>query len=108
MKRERLTKNEHGDFVWVPIEKAVNHDERKIYSTRYCVPERSVAAGCNSTQVKDFNEYYKTHGITGAYHEADGTLVIEDNNSRNEVMKLRGLYDRNAGYSEFAGNASDE
>lgn len=109
MKRERLVKNANGDFVWMPIEKkVVNHDERKIYSTLYSQPEVSVAAGCNSTQVNEFNEMYKQRGIVGAYHRPDGACVFESNAARNAVLRARGLYDRDASYGQFAGNEKED
>jgi hypothetical protein len=107
MKRERLVKNENGDFVWVPIERAVNHDERKIYSTRFGVPEKSVAAGCHSNQVEDFNNYYRERGVVGARHLPDGTLEYESQGSFNKVLELRGLFDRDACYGQYAGKESD-
>lgn len=92
-----------------PFERAASsgRDPRKTYSTAYSTPQVSVAAGVHSGQAAEFNEMYKQHGITGAYHRQDGALVISDNNSRNEVMKVRGLFDREAGYRQWAGEAKD-
>ncbi len=110
MKRERLVKNETtGEFEWVPIEQGQNihRDTRKDYSTAYSTPRESVAAGCNSTQVADFNEFYRERGITGAYHREDGTLLVDSNGAMNKVLQARGLYDRDAGYGQFAGDQKD-
>lgn len=97
---------------WVDVDtsdftKAATKDERKVYSTLYSQPEVSMSAGCHSSQVSEFNQMYREKGITGAYHRADGALVIEDNNSRNRVLQERGLYDRDAGYRQWAGSAQD-
>ncbi len=108
MKRERLVKNESGDYVWVSMDKPVNRDERKEYSTRFGVAEKSLAAGCNSTQVADFNGYYKERGVVGARHLADGTLEYDSQGAFNDVLKLRGLFNRDGGYGDWCGNASDE
>jgi hypothetical protein len=67
-------------------------------------PLRSVGAGCHRMQVDEFNKYYKERGISGAYHERDGTCVFESRKARNEVMKLRGLRDNDAGYGDWSGN----
>lgn len=108
MKRERLVKNEKGELVWEPIVKAVNRDDRKIYTTRFGVPEKSLAAGCHSNQVAEFNEYYRERGVIGARHLADGTLEYDSQGAMNDVLKLRGLYDRDACYGQWAGNQEDE
>ncbi len=99
-------------FEWVEVDtsnftKSAVRDERKEYSTRFGVAEKSIAAGCNSTQVADFNEFYKERGIVGARHLPDGTLEYDSQGSFNEVLKLRGLFNRDAGYGDWAGNASD-
>ncbi len=74
----------------------------------YTTPEESTSAGVHSGQVREFNEMYKQHGIAGAYHKPDGTCVFESNGARNAVLELRGLFDRDASYGQFAGNQSDE
>ena len=110
MKRERLVKDEStGEYQWVPLDAAENvqRDPRKTHSTAYHAPLRSTAAGVHPRQVAEFNEMYRAHGITGAYHDTNGDLLIEGNASRNAVLKLRGLYDRDAGYHQYAGNAKD-
>ncbi len=108
MKRERLVKNEAGELVWQPIAKSVNRDERKIYSTMFGTSQTSQAAGCHSNQVADFNQYYKENNVVGARHLPDGTLEYDSNGARNSVLKLRGLYDRDASYGQWAGNQPDE
>lgn len=99
---------ESADVDTSMFTKAAPKDERKSYSTAYSTPRESVAAGCHSNQVKDFNEFYKERGISGAYHREDGTLLVDSNGAMNAVLEARGLYDRDAGYGQFAGNAKDE
>ena len=66
-------------------------------------PLISQIMGCHPSQSKEFNEEYKKHGITGAYHREDGALVITSNKARNQVMKSRNYLDRDAGYGQWAG-----
>jgi hypothetical protein len=77
-------------------------------SVTYTVGLESMAAGCHSGQVKEFNEMYKSAGVIGAYHKPDGVCVFESNRARNEVLKIRGLYDRDGGYGQWAGEAKDD
>lgn len=111
MIRERLVKDEAtGEYQWVPLEKTanLNRDERKTHSTAYHVPLRSTAAGVHPRQVNEFNEMYKSHNIAGAYHDpTSGDCFFESNHARNEVLKLRGLYDADSSYGQWAGNAKD-
>ena len=97
-----------GEKEWADFEGGVEVIEsgwtsEKEYSTAWTRPQVSMAAGVHSSQVREFNEDYKRHGITGAYHREDGALVINDNASRNRVLALRGLRDNDAGYSQHAG-----
>ena len=66
-------------------------------------PLRSLGLGCARRQVGEFNRYYREHGISGAYHDSDGTCVLESRQARNKVLKLRGLRDNDAGYGDWAG-----
>lgn len=86
------------------------HCERRAKyrpSVTYSTPLKSIALGVHSSQSNEFNEMYREHGILGAHHEPDGTCVLESNQARNAVMRLRGVYDRDAGYSQWAGEAQD-
>jgi hypothetical protein len=67
-------------------------------------PLRSLGLSCGADQAREFNEFYREHGITGAYHERDGTCVLESRQARNDVLKLRGVRDNDAGYGDWAGN----
>jgi hypothetical protein len=67
-------------------------------------PLRSLGLACHSNQVAEFNQFYRENGIVGASHESDGTCVLESRKARNEVLKLRGLRDNDAGYGDWAGN----
>lgn len=64
----------------------------------------SHAMGCHPSQAQEFTEIYRQHGITGAHHRpSDGKFVYDSRKSRAEVMKLRGMIDKDAGYSDYAG-----
>ncbi len=67
-------------------------------------PLKSMAAACHSSQAETFTKDYIAAGITGAYHEPDGTAVFESQKARNAVLKLRGMVDRDAGYGDYSGD----
>lgn len=97
-----------GEKEWADFEGGVEvlndgWNNPKTYSTAWTKPQISHAAGVHSSQAKDFNEDYKRHGITGAYHREDGALVINDNASRNKVLALRNLRDNDACFGQYAG-----
>lgn len=111
MKHEKLVKDEvTGEYRWVEIKNTENihRNPEKVYSTAYHVSQVSDAMAVHSNQVNEFNEMYKAAGVTGARHLPNGQLEYDSNHARNEVMKMRGLYDRDAGYGQWAGNAVDE
>lgn len=66
-------------------------------------PWRSLGLSVPMSQANEFNQMYQEKGITGAYHERDGTFVAESRKARNEVLKLRNLRDNDAGYGDWAG-----
>jgi hypothetical protein len=66
-------------------------------------PWKSLGMGCSSRQVKEFNDFYQENGITGAYHEPDGTCVATSRKARNQVLKLRNMRDNDAGYGDWSG-----
>jgi hypothetical protein len=66
-------------------------------------PMESQSIGVHRTQVKEFNEMYKKAGIVGAMHKENGNLVLESRKARNEVLKLRGCRDNDAGYGDYGG-----
>jgi hypothetical protein len=101
--RQRLVTNpETGELEWVDAD-SVFEVRGKTYSTAFTTPLVSTAAGCHSGQVGEFNELYHEHGIVGAYHKPNGDCVFESQHARNQVLKLRGLRDQDAGYMQHAG-----
>jgi hypothetical protein len=67
-------------------------------------PLRSMGLGVHRKQVNEFNEFYAENGISGAYHDLDGTCVLESRKARNQVLKLRNLRDNDASYGDWSGN----
>ncbi len=63
-------------------------------------PWTSQACGCHPTQVTQFNEDMKRHGIKCAHMNRDGTLECTSRKARRDVMKMRGLFDKDAGYGD--------
>ena len=68
-------------------------------------PNVSISMGCNPNQVKEFNENLKGRGIPCAHYREDGALITTSNKSRNQMIKAQNgnCGDRQAGYSEYAG-----
>lgn len=66
-------------------------------------PLRSIGLACHRDDVGKYNEFLKSKGVTGAYHDKDGTCVIESRQARNQVLKARNLRDNDAGYGDWAG-----
>lgn len=96
-----------GEKEWADFEGGVEVIEsgwtsEKEYSTAWTTEHLSVAAAVHSSQVNDFNEDYKRHGIS-AYHKKDGTLACADRNSLNRVLQIRNLRNNDAGYGDWAG-----
>jgi hypothetical protein len=57
--------------------------------------------GCHRTQVDEFQK--DIDHIPGAYYTPDGKVVCESRQARNEVMKVRGVRDNDAGYGDWGG-----
>ena len=66
-------------------------------------PLESTSIGVHRSQVAEFNKMYKDAGIVGAMHKENGNLVLESRKARNEVLKLRGCRDNDAGYGDYCG-----
>ena len=68
-------------------------------------PNISFSMGCHPSQVKEFNEHIKKHGVRCAHYREDGALVSTSNKSRNQMIRAQNgnHFDRQAGYSEWAG-----
>ena len=65
-------------------------------------PWMSNSCGVGPSQVTEFNEIYKKSGITGAHHLPDGRLECTSRKARKDIMRLRGLFDKDAGYGDQA------
>jgi len=65
-------------------------------------PWKSQSCGCHPSQVKEFNEDMKRAGIQCAHMHNDGTLECTSRKARRQVMELRELHDRDAGYGDRA------
>ncbi|WDI44781.1 hypothetical protein [Bremerella sp. P1] len=63
-------------------------------------PLKSVAASVNAEKAASYNELYRQHGITGAYHNEKGELFFESREQRKKCLALRGLVDMDGGYGD--------
>lgn len=96
-----------GEREWVDFEAGVEvlndgWNNPKTYSTAWTTEHKSLAAAVHSSQAAEFNEFYKSHNIA-AYHDKDGVLHSSDRNAFNRVQQVRGLFNRDAGYGDYAG-----
>ncbi len=74
-------------------------------ATSQARPQRSLGLAVPRAQAEEFNQFYAEQGIRGAYHDPDGTCVIESRQARNKVLKARNLRDNDAGYGDWAGKS---
>ena len=56
-------------------------------------PIYSEAAGCHPTQVKEFTEFDRKHGVNTKYTQ-DGRAIFRDSNHRKRHLKAHGTFDR--------------
>jgi hypothetical protein len=63
-------------------------------------PMVSMAAAVDPSQVAEYNDFYKQHGITGARHRPDGMLVLDSRSARKAMLRARGLRDNDGGYGD--------
>lgn len=63
-------------------------------------PMISDAMGVNPTQANQFNEVARKAGITGVHYDANGDCHLSCRSARRDWARLRGLCDRNGGYSD--------
>ena len=73
-------------------------------SRAYDRPLESHSLAVHKKDVQKHNEFLKERGITGAYYRpSDGVLVQETRTARAQVHKARNAFDKDAGYSDWAG-----
>lgn len=95
------------------FEKSVKAGRQYSGSTKrrggaYDLPWQSEAIGVPLAQMEAFNEASRRHG-TGARYVPNkkGTFAVcecDTKRSRAREMKLRGVYDKDAGYGDYAGS----
>lgn len=60
---------------------------------------RSDAAGCHPSQAKQFTEWARERG-NGTTFDSQGRACFPDRKTRADYLRLRGLHDKNGGYSD--------
>ena len=75
---------------------------RKEYTTGWSSGFRSRSLAVHPDDVDKANSELKERGIS-AYHDPSGIFVTHSRNARNEALKYRGFFDKDAGYSDHAG-----
>lgn len=69
-------------------------------NTAWSTPLVSIAAGCHPSQAKEFNELARKHGLTGVYYNQRGECEFSSRRQRREWNEIRGLHDKDGGYSD--------
>ena len=67
-----------------------------------CWPMCSNAIRYLPSRKQEYEQLMASHGVTATLNER-GQAVIESNQHRNEIMKVLGVHDKDAGYSQYAG-----
>jgi len=65
----------------------------------------SASCACHSEQVQDFREDIERAGIRGVEVLNDGRVKFYSRKARSDYMRMRGLFDRDAGYGDAAPNS---
>jgi hypothetical protein len=63
-------------------------------------PLLSDGMGCMKSQVGEMRDVIKKHNIQGVFVRDNGQLEITSRRGRRELLKVRGLVDADAGYSD--------
>ena len=58
--------------------------------------------GCHSSQVEEFREEARARGITGVDFDPTGRAVFSCRSARRDYLRMRGMFDRDAGYGDAA------
>lgn len=74
----------------------------KVVSTAaaWSKPLESISASVMPDKAQQYNEMYRKHGITGAYHDERGRLKFTSRKQRKKCLELRGLIDMDGGYGD--------
>ena len=67
---------------------------------QWAVGSVSEACGMHTSQVKEFREDVERAGIRGVEIQSNGSVKFGSRAARRKYMEFRGLYDRDAGYSD--------
>ena len=63
-------------------------------------PLLSDGIGCMRSQVPEMREVIRQHNIKGVYVRENGQLEITSRRGRRDLLRVRGLADADAGYSD--------
>jgi hypothetical protein len=63
-------------------------------------PLVSEGVGCMKAQVPEMREAIREHGIVGANVKDNGQIEFTSRRARKETLRMRGLIDQDAGYSD--------
>ena len=63
-------------------------------------PLLSDGLGCMKSQVPEMRQAIKQNGIRGVYVKDNGQLEITSRRGRRDLLRMRGLHDGDAGYSD--------
>lgn len=94
-----------GKNVWVDADKLRQNAAPEIphtpaYSESRPLVSQSLAVPRH--MVDKYNAKYERHGLS-VRHNEDGSLPLYSRRQRNELMRLRGYHDMDAGYGDWSG-----
>lgn len=110
---EKLERERTGGFIDLPnghegvrafeeelAKSGMQPRNRSRRKTKAKWPMTSVNAGVNPNQIGELRQFWTEHGITGCDVNSEGDVIWESPGARKRDCEARGLYDRNAGYSD--------
>jgi len=90
--REEFLKGANDDFLKAPALTSNTYSQHD--------PLLSEGLGCMKSQVKDLRNVIRKHNIQGVQVRNSGQLEITSRQGRKELLRVRGLVDADAGYSD--------
>jgi len=90
--REEFLKGANDDFLKAPALTSNTYSQHD--------PLLSEGLGCMKSQVKDLRDVIRKHNIQGVQVKNSGQLEITSRQGRKELLRVRGLVDADAGYSD--------
>lgn len=63
-------------------------------------PQENMALACHPSQVAEFNEAFRSRGVSGVSFKRDGTCVLESQGAYRQAQEAFHVYNRDGGYRD--------